>query len=213
MFTAIRTQPGPALRSRSTTGRPTPVPSTASRHWPVRSGERVTCTTRSTTSVYGVPSAIRSRYRSCSDTTFFQANITASHSPFVSARSTAAIAVKSLLCPKSTPTKYQSISPPPPRRSVAFQAGVPSGPPPFVGAFFFPGFPSHSATLGLSFPLRSLLPLTIQSLPFSLCFPLSASLSPFSSATLCLLLCASLRVLCVSALNPLLPSPRLPRPT
>src|ERR1035437_4701976 len=88
MFTAIRTQPGPALRSRSTTGRPTPVPSTASRHWPVRSGERVTCTTRSTTSVYGVPSAIRSRYRSCSDTTFFQANITASHSPFVSARST-----------------------------------------------------------------------------------------------------------------------------
>src|ERR1035437_9028509 len=111
MFTAIRTQPGPALRSRSTTGRPTPVPSTASRHWPVRSGERVTCTTRSTTSVYGVPSAIRSRYRSCSDTTFFQANITASHSPFVSARSTAAIAVKSLLCPKSTPTKYQSIAP------------------------------------------------------------------------------------------------------
>src|ERR1019366_2473298 len=109
MFTAIRTQPGPALRSRSTTGRPTPVPSTASRHWPVRSGERVTCTTRSTTSVYGVPSAIRSRYLSCSDTTFFHANITASHSPVVSARSTAAIAVKSLLCPKSTPTKYQSI--------------------------------------------------------------------------------------------------------
>src|ERR1035437_7659979 len=117
MFTAIRTQPGPALRSRSTTGRPTPVPSTASRHWPVRSGERVTCTTRSTTSVYGVPSAIRSRYRSCSDTTFFQANITASHSPFVSARSTAAIALKSLLCPKSTPTKYQSIGPHLPRRT------------------------------------------------------------------------------------------------
>src|ERR1035437_7436799 len=109
MFTAIRTQPGPALRSRSTTGRPTPVPSTARRHRPVSSGARVTWTTRSITSVYGVPSAIRSKYRSCSDTTFFQANITGSHAPVVSARSSTAIAVKSLVCPKSTPTKYQFI--------------------------------------------------------------------------------------------------------
>src|ERR1035437_3163255 len=245
MFTGINTQPGRALRSRSTTGRPTPVPSTASRHRPASSCHRVTWTTRSTTSVYGVPSATRSRYRSCRLTTCFHANIAASHSPFVSARSNTAIAVGSLLCPKSTPTKYQSISAPLPRRSVAFQAAMP----PFVGAFFFPGFPSHSAKLGLSCPLRSLLPLTIQSLRFSLCFSLSVflcnlvfaslrfsprslrlrveptpslralrflpnlvfvSLSPFSSATLCLLLCASLRVLCVSALNPLPPFPTPP---
>src|ERR1035441_5089580 len=111
MFTAITTQPGRSFRSRSTTGLPTPVPSTASRHRPARSGHRVTWTTRRITSVYGVPSAIRSRYRSCSDTTFFKANFTASQSPVVSARSTTAITVKSLLCPKSTPTKYQSIAP------------------------------------------------------------------------------------------------------
>src|ERR1017187_10000166 len=111
MFTAITTQPGRSFRSRFTTGLPTPVPSSDLRHRPARSGHRVTWTTRRITSVYGVPSAIRSRYRSCSDTTFFKANFTASQSPVVSARSTTAITVKSLLCPKSTPTKYQSIAP------------------------------------------------------------------------------------------------------
>src|SRR5664280_1120158 len=122
MFTGMSTHPGPALRSRSTTGLPPPVPSTARRHRPASSGLRVPWTTRSTTSVYGVPRATRSRYRSCSDTSFFQANFTASHAPVVSARSTTAIAVKSLACPKSTPTKYQSIAPiSPVGQTIAFR--------------------------------------------------------------------------------------------
>ena len=105
MLTGYICPPNRAFLNRSTTGLPTPVPSTASSQHPSSSGALVTCAARSVASGYGVPSGTRSRYRSRSATSFFHATTTGSHSPFTSARSSTAMAVKSCVCPRSTPTK------------------------------------------------------------------------------------------------------------
>jgi hypothetical protein len=61
VVTAVRPPVSPADRNRSTTGAPTPVASTTSRHGCSIFGCRITSQTRFTTRGYGVPNSIRSR--------------------------------------------------------------------------------------------------------------------------------------------------------
>src|ERR1017187_1258994 len=107
MMTGSSPHPRFALRSRSITGLPTPLPSAMIWHRPASSLDRVTSRTRSTTAGYGVPSATRSRYRSRSLTSFRNAKTSASPFPVNSALSSTAMAVGSWTCPRSTPPKNQ----------------------------------------------------------------------------------------------------------
>ena len=66
IVTAAIVHPSPASLMISTTGAPTPVASTATMHCPRSRSCVTTARTRSTTSVYGVPSAIRSACRTSS---------------------------------------------------------------------------------------------------------------------------------------------------
>jgi len=99
IVTAVIRPASPAPRSSSTAGAPTPVASTTSRAPRSSAGCRIIPHTRSTTLVYAVPKAIRSRCL-----TNRVARATAMCGLPIS-RSTTATAVKSFRCPKSNPTK------------------------------------------------------------------------------------------------------------